>query len=95
MRCEHCHTIVMGRDSRTVLNDSESLAITVWRCSSCRQLTEEIHILLRHGEEQPRRIRYAVAPQGSARRLVPFAQHQGDTLFAHDTRTLDTTGRSR
>ena len=75
MRCESCHGIIMNGRSRTVLDDSGSLAITAWRCSSCGGVIEEIQILSRYGKAQPRRIRYAVAQQRRTRRLAPFALH--------------------
>ena len=49
MRCERCHGIMMNGSSRTVLDDSGSLAITAWRCSSCDGVIEEIQILSRYG----------------------------------------------
>ena len=49
MGCEHCHGIMMNGSSRTVLDDSGSLAITAWRCSSCDGVIEEIQILSRYG----------------------------------------------
>ncbi len=75
MRCESCHGIIMNGRSRTVLDDTGSLAITAWKCSSCGGVIEEIQILSRYGKTQPRRIRYAVAQQRRTRRLAPFALH--------------------
>ena len=61
MRCEHSQEIMMSRSSRTVVDDSGSLAITAWRCPGCDEVViEEIYILARDGEARPRRIRYAV-----------------------------------
>jgi short chain dehydrogenase len=70
MRCESCHGIIMNGRSRTVLDDSGSLAITAWKCESCGGVTEEIQILSRYGKARPRRIRYAVKPQCSTRWLA-------------------------
>jgi len=72
MRCESCHGIMMNGSSRTVLDDTGSLAITAWRCSSCDGVIEEIQILSRYGKAQPRSIRYAVQPHRSTRRLARF-----------------------
>jgi RNase P subunit RPR2 len=55
MRCESCHGVIMNGRSRTVLDDSGSLAITAWKCSNCGGVIEEIQILSRYGKGQPRR----------------------------------------
>ncbi len=70
-RCKHCHGIMSHGESRTVLDDSESMAITAWRCSSCDGVIEEIQILSRYGTGRPRRARYIVRPQRPTRRLAP------------------------
>jgi hypothetical protein len=62
MRCDHCHRVMTRRSSRTVLDESGSLAITAWRCVGCQSVTEELFVLSRDCWAQPRRIRYAVAP---------------------------------
>ena len=76
MRCERCHGIMMNGSSRTVLDDSGSLAITAWRCSSCDGVIEEIQVLSRYGAAQLRRARYIVRPQRSTRRLARFPQDE-------------------
>lgn len=58
MRCECCHGIMMNGSSRTVLDDSGTLAITAWGCSSCDGVMEEIQILSRHEKAKPPSIRY-------------------------------------
>ena len=59
--CRYCRGIVTGKTSRTVLDDSGSLAITAWTCSRCDGVIEEIRILTQDRKAQPRPIRYAVA----------------------------------
>lgn len=49
--------------SRTVLDDSGSLAITAWTCAACGGLIEEIRILSHDGKADHRRFQYAVRPQ--------------------------------
>jgi len=58
--CQYCRGIVTGGTSRTVLDDSGSLAITAWTCSRCGGVIEEIRVL-KDGKAQPRPVRYAVA----------------------------------
>ena len=77
MRCEHCHGIMMGGRSRTVLDESDSLAITAWRCPNCNGVVEELYVLSRNGQAQPRRIRYAVSP---------FVGRKTERLLVHDAR---------
>ena len=79
MRCKHCHGITMGGRSRTVLDDSDSLAITAWRCPSRDGMIEELYALSRNGQAQPRRMRYAVAP---------FVCRKRERLLVHDARVL-------
>lgn len=43
--CDHKAHGVMSGTSRTVLDDSGSLAITAWTCSKCGRVFEEIRIL--------------------------------------------------
>lgn len=45
MTCDHKAHGVMSGTSRTVLDDSGSLAITAWICSKCGRVVEEIRIL--------------------------------------------------
>lgn len=49
MRCESCHGIILSDSSRTVPDDSGSLAITAWKCPGCGGVIEKIHILSRYG----------------------------------------------
>lgn len=66
--CRHRHAAVSKGRSRTVTDDSGSLAIRAWTCAECGQLVEEIHILSRDGTAERPTIRYAVA---SPDRLAP------------------------
>jgi len=61
VRCKSCHGIRSG-GSRTVLDDSGTLAITAWRCPGCGGVIEEIHLLSRYGNASRHRILHAVAP---------------------------------
>lgn len=72
--CRHCYDTVIGGTSRTVLDDSGTLAITAWTCARCGGVIEEIRIMAQDGKAQPRPIRYAVAPPRSIGRLAPVAQ---------------------
>ena len=72
--CRHCHDAVMGGTSRTVLDDSGTLAITAWTCARCGGVIEEIRIMVQDGKVQPRPIRYAVAPPRSTGRSATVAQ---------------------
>jgi RNase P subunit RPR2 len=72
--CRHCHDAVKGGTSRTVLDDSGTLAITAWTCARCGGVVEEIRIMVQDGKAQPRPIRYAVAPPRSTGRPAPVAQ---------------------
>jgi hypothetical protein len=58
MRCEHCHRIRMKRSSRTILDESGSLAVTLWRCPRCEGVIEELCVVARDARAQPHRIRY-------------------------------------
>ena len=60
--CHYCHDTVIGGTSRTVLDDSRSLAITAWTCARCGGGMEEIYILTQDGKARPRPIRYFLAP---------------------------------
>jgi len=59
--CRHRPSAVLRGQSRTVTDDSGSLAITAWTCAECGQLIEEIHILSPDGTPERPTIRYAVA----------------------------------
>jgi len=54
----------------TVVDDSESLAITAWTCVACGNLIEELHLLSRDGTARPYPIRHAVVPQVQTGRLA-------------------------
>lgn len=60
--CQYCRCIVTDEASRTVLDDSGSLAITAWTCSRCGGIIEEIRILANDGRAQQPPVRYALAP---------------------------------
>lgn len=61
--CRHLRGAVSPAGSRTVVDESRSLAITAWTCADCGDLIEEIRILSRGGGVQSVPIRYAVVPQ--------------------------------
>jgi len=44
--CPHCYDTVMGGRSRTVLDDSGTLAITAWTCTKCSRVYEEVRIMM-------------------------------------------------
>lgn len=73
--CRHCYDTVMSERGRTVLDDSGTLAITAWTCTTCGGVIEEVCIMVQDGKAQPRPIRYAVAPPHSAGRLRPVAHY--------------------
>lgn len=75
MQCEQCHGIMMGGSSRMILDDSGSLAVTAWRCSSCDGVIEEIQIRSRYGTAKPRRARYIVKPQQRSTRRLTRVSH--------------------
>lgn len=58
----HRHRLLKEQSTRTVADDSGSLAITAWTCVICCNLIEEIRIISRDGTAQQHRIRYTVAP---------------------------------
>ncbi len=58
---------MQGR-SRTVIDDSGSLAITAWTCADCGELIEELRILSRDGTVPRPSSRYVVAPQAPTSR---------------------------
>lgn len=62
MTCNHKAHGVMSGTSRTVLDDSGSLAITAWTCSKCGKVVEEIGIMTQDGKVRSHRMRFAVAP---------------------------------
>jgi len=72
--CRHCYDTVTGGTSRTVLDDSGTLAITAWTCAKCGGVIEEIRIMVQDGKAQPRPIRYAVAAPHSIGRPALVAQ---------------------
>jgi hypothetical protein len=76
MRCDHRNNGLEKQTSRTVLDDSGSLAITAWTCSKCGQVIEEIYILAQDGTTQTGSARFAVAPPHSNGRAMQFA-HTG------------------
>jgi hypothetical protein len=63
LACSHQGGKRVDGRSRTVLDESGSLAITAWTCAACGGLFEEIHILSDDGKTDRRGIRYAVRPQ--------------------------------
>ena len=71
--CRHRRGAVLKGRSRTVIDDSGSLAITAWTCSDCGELFEEIHILSRNGKSAHRPIRYSVAPQNMNKGSQPVS----------------------
>ncbi len=72
--CRHCYNTVIGGKSRTVLDDSGTLAITAWTCARCGGVIEEIRIMVQDGKAQPRPIRYGVEPPRATGRPAPGAQ---------------------
>ena len=72
--CRHWYDTAMGGKGRTVLDDSGTLAITAWTCARCGGVIEEVRIMVRGGNAQPRPIRYAVTPPHSTGRPAPVAQ---------------------
>ena len=58
--CHYCREAVLEGASRTVLDDSGSLAITAWTCGRCGGLSEEICLLAKDGQARARPIRYVV-----------------------------------
>lgn len=74
--CQYCGGTFMGGTSRTVRNDSGSLAITAWTCARCGGVIEEIRILMQNERVRSRPIRYAVAPPQSIGRLAPVARRE-------------------
>jgi hypothetical protein len=75
MTCDHRTNGLLNQTSRTVLDDSGSLAITAWTCSKCGGVLEEIRILTQDGRAQTRPIRFAVAPPHTKRQTGQFAHH--------------------
>jgi hypothetical protein len=71
--CDHRNNGLLKQTSRTVLDDSGSLAITAWTCSKCGGVIEEIYILAQDGTTQTGSARFAVAPLHSKGRAVQFA----------------------
>jgi hypothetical protein len=75
MTCDHRTNGLLNQTSRTVLDDSGSLAITAWTCSKCGGVFEEIRILTQDGKTQTRPIRFAVAPPQTNGQTGQFAHH--------------------
>lgn len=50
--CKHQREHSLDGMTRTVIDDSGSLAITAWTCADCEELIEEIYILSRYGRER-------------------------------------------
>jgi len=72
--CPHCYDAVMGGRSRTVLDDSGTVAITAWTCAMCGGVIEEARIMMQGRKSHPRTIRYAETPLRSIGRPAPVAQ---------------------
>ena len=72
MTCEHRAKGLQNQTSRTVLDDSGSLAITAWTCPKCGGVIEEISILGQDGKAKTRPVRYAVAPMNLGRGAERF-----------------------
>ena len=68
--CRHGQADRVAGPVRTVVDDSGSLAITVWTCAACGHLIEELHLLSRDGTARPYPIRHVVASQAASRRLA-------------------------
>lgn len=66
--CGHLRRTFLSGASRTVMDESGSLAITAWTCADCGGLIEEVHILSGGGMSGHRPIRQAVARQQVANR---------------------------
>lgn len=61
VRCNHNAGRLFKKTSRTVIDESGSLAITAWTCATCGDLVEEIRLLSRDGGGRLHPIRYTVA----------------------------------
>lgn len=72
--CPHRRGAVAKGRSRTVTDDSGTLAITAWTCADCGELIEEIHILSRDGKAESRPARYSLVPP---RRLTNVQANTG------------------
>lgn len=59
--CRHRRGAVATGRSRTVLDDSGTLAITAWTCADCGELVEEVHILSHDGKSESCPVRYTVS----------------------------------
>jgi len=73
--CDHRNNGFLNQTSRTVLNDSGSLAITAWTCLKCGGVVEEIRILTQDGKARTRPIRFAVASPHGNGQAARFVQH--------------------
>lgn len=68
--CRHRRGAVVSGRSRTVLDDSGSLAISAWICADCGVLMEEIHILSRDGKAAAQPVRYTVSARTTQQSVV-------------------------
>ena len=68
--CNHNAGRLFRKTSRTVIDDSGSLAITAWTCATCGDLVEEILLLSREGGRRLHPIRYTVALRSMTRQLA-------------------------
>lgn len=59
----HTHEGVLEERSRTVIDDSGSLAITAWTCAACGALVEELLLLSRERTAARPTMRYRIVPQ--------------------------------
>ena len=75
MPCDHRNNELLNQTSRTVVDDSGSLAITAWTCLKCGGVVEEIRILTQDGKARTRPIRFAVAPPHGNGQVARFVQH--------------------
>jgi hypothetical protein len=72
MRCSLCDRVMLSRSSQTIEEDGEVLVLTVWGCSACHRVEEEIWVSRGYHGMRPRRLRYAVTPVPS-----PGLRHSG------------------
>jgi hypothetical protein len=68
--CLHQDGRPLNGRSRTVLDESGSLAITAWTCATCGDLIEEIRIVSTDGKPDLHPIRYTVTPQSRLGRVA-------------------------
>lgn len=70
--CRHNRDDRVSGPVRTVVDDSESLAITALTCSGCGRLIEALHLLSRDGTAKPYQM-LAVASRVQPRRSVALS----------------------